>query len=186
MLHQLVSHEISSAAMELLYIREAWGLTVAVEIPRCEPAPSPGTSSRPALPDLEARWTSLWLHALSWERSLQSPEQLAPIFWSVINGPTGVDRGALGLWQIQVTQTLTDHIMLEYGRRPRNRAHRKNMVRMRPALRVAESRGLRTIVVLPLADPYTAWLSHSRLAVAMKTYVDVDALTTALAAQPDR
>lgn len=154
-----------SHLITLLFVRHAWGLTRALDIPDLDPEPHAGASAMPRTAshdEWSERWERLWQHAWAWFNS----DEPVPPRWESTYDREGIDRAALSDWEIAIRGPMP----------PESPEHRCVDVLV-PAWRA----GIDSIVVLPYRGYYLHRLSHRHLAVSKATRDDPALYRRALA-----
>jgi hypothetical protein len=186
----LIVSEVNERVLsELLFVRSAWGLDVASATPEAEPAPASALNlSDTERPDLAAEWVRRWDAAVDWaaqsfQRGLQIQQlmsdldnidaeamsKLSPPHWSEITEDERFDHDALAEWQGR----LPEYVMLPLSETPERRSL--------PALVEAWRRGLKTLVVVPVAGDYAEQIGDSALLLSHPSYTQPALLAAALA-----
>lgn len=145
-----------SHLITLLFVRHAWGLARALDIPGLEPAPDVGASSVPltaSQDEWSERWARLWQQAWAW---FTAADPVRPR-WESTYGRDGIDSVALTDWERAVQGPLP----------PVSPEHDCVDVLV-PAWRS----GIDSIVVLPYRGYYVHRLSRRHLAVSRSTRED--------------
>ncbi|NMR19003.1 hypothetical protein [Cellulomonas fimi] len=160
--------DVPNDLLELLFLRSAWGLDARRDLPPCDPAPDPGASQRPAWLGIESVWERMWDQATSDEGASHTSE--GANFWGLQHGTAGIDLDALRHWKAVARRPVTD-AQRNFGLSP----ERRNA----EALRTAERRGLRRIILLPVIGSYREVRQRS-LILSTTMYLDRASLTGAL------
>lgn len=183
----------------LLFIRQAWGIAAAADVPALEPLPYFGDSYLPdsaARAEWEARWRRAWQRAWAWYtvedpdptihpapgliREATRPGQplnpWIPPFWQSEHGWTGVDADAYNAWE---TSCSPHGFAQPRGTRGRMAADLPEP-RSLPALIAAWEGGLDTVVVLPYAGYFARRITIRHLAVSAATRNDPASYSRAL------
>ncbi|HEY0216380.1 MAG TPA: hypothetical protein VGC57_08315 [Cellulomonas sp.] len=159
----MIAFDVPSTFVQLVFVREAWGLEVRPEIPPADPVPLVGTSTRPDDGALESLWRGVWTEAATAPRR---PVLGAPRLWTDVYGTTGLDMGALTAWSDRARGAVTTVLAADRGDAGR---------RVRRRTESAEAAGLLRVDVLPLDGPYREQLVPYHLVLGLATYLD-DAL----------
>lgn len=156
---QIFVEERDRTLLELLFVRNAWGLLPAE--PALEPSPDPGASARPVTPDRptwEARWRNAW--ELAWADQLAAqpgvpthPFHRSPS-WTEKLGEDGIDIDALARWLDSLVPDLRTPL--------ESRPERRNVA----AVEGAWESGLDTIIVLPYRGYFAERVSDRHLVVS--------------------
>lgn len=174
---------------ELLFIRSAWGIASAAEVPSLAPKPEPGDSVLPPAGSAEEwseKWMRAWQRAWDWYstgdavrqpspellRALSQPGQplhpAFPPFWRAEHGYEGIDRDAVNKWM----RALRPRLDLPLWAQPEHLSL--------PALIAAWEAGLATVVTLPYAGYFARRISPTHLVVSNETRADPALYTRAL------
>ena len=159
--------DLPKPAARLLFLRSVWELHVAPELPRCEPTPRPGASRAPRDGSAaEQLWSGEWSIAIGDAASRVSG---AAALEALADGV--IDHRQWSSWWDEVTaqwMTFFQH------------SSRGATWRIERARRRAERRGLRRLLVLPLAGHYVERGRDGDLLVSMAVFTHerqfVDAL----------
>ncbi|MBN9605002.1 MAG: hypothetical protein J0G30_00110 [Actinomycetales bacterium] len=175
--------------LTLLFIRAAWALPTAVELPPLEPVPDAGASAMPdtaSRGEWAARWEMAWQRAWAWYdldgvgQRHPTPETLRslgpgspliaefPPMWEIEHGDAGIDRAAFAAWSM--SQHDDHHKPLE------EHPERRNLDELIPAWRS----GIESIIVLPYAGYFARRVNRRHLAVCKTTRDDPDLYARAL------
>jgi hypothetical protein len=169
----VVAFDVSGIPVELLFVRAVWGLDVAPDVPGCTPAPGVGTSVRPQGPGVEAQWLALCQQALVWRPSWP-PSDTVPS-WGTVHGTDGLDLGMLRRWATSVRSDLAAvidaHLTPDGGTAGLGRGTHHSTYR-NGRVRDADTRGVATIVVLPVSGYYASRPEPGTVVLSRATFVD--------------
>jgi hypothetical protein len=166
----VIAFDVPRTFVQLVFVREAWGLDVRDDIPPAEPPPEPGTSIRPDDPSLVSLWRGVWTEAAA---SPRRPVLGSPRLWTDVYGTTGLDMGALTAWSTRVRDTSAAEIGADRGVAGARALDRTT---------TGEGAGLLRVDVLPLAHGFCERVVPHHLVVSLPTYLD-DALWDAALAE---
>lgn len=175
--------------LQLLFIRSAWGIAQDLPIPALVSEPDPGASAMPSTASREEwgeRWRRQWERAWDWYLIRDSGEPVTPEilraisvpgaplhpafppFWTAEYGEDGLDRDAVGRWQLSVA-----------GDRAQSLEQQPERISL-PALIDAWEAGLELVTVLPYAGYFALRLSPRHLVVSKSTRAEPDRYSRAL------
>jgi hypothetical protein len=189
--HEMViASEVNERVLtELLFVRSAWGLDVTSATPEAEPAPASTLNlSDTERPGLAAEWVRRWDVAVNWAaRSVQRGPKLQQLMsdldnidaealskllaptWAEITEDKRFDHDALIEWQGR----LPEYFDLPLSETPERRSL--------PALVEAWRRGLKTLIVVPVAGDYAEQIGDSAILLSHRSYADPALFAAALA-----
>ncbi|BDZ47441.1 hypothetical protein [Naasia aerilata] len=173
--------------LELLFIRSSWSLRTQSPVPRLDPVPEPGGSSRPQSRSLEtwsALWDAAWAGAWAWSYATAHahgagvpPDDVFKVLgppkrWSSVAGTDGLDEEAWLSWAARLQL--------------RHRVDEEPERQVVPALVGAWRRGLDTVFVMPYAGYYAHQPEENTLIVSRATREDPEDYARALDGFADR
>jgi hypothetical protein len=180
-----------SALTELLFIRDSWRLRVddhlpvSDRLPDLDPAPEPAatTFSDSELISLGIRWSEAWQRAIAWSVDAVARQ---PKIQALAPGDTDA---LLAILPPRWTEALDDERFDQeewFAWRRRlppydppafaDLPERRSLAALVPAWR----RGLETIIVLPLAGPFSRRIAPNALLLSHTTYETPEEFTAAL------
>lgn len=167
--------DVSSSMVELLYVRDVWGLDVAPGVPICSPRPEAGTCVRPDGPGIEAQWSALWDRALVWTPAWPPEPADAGPSWVLTHGTNGLDLGELRRWKQEVRTDLAAVINAELALE-----HGKHQSRKRRRTTEADTNGVATVSLVPVVGHFASRTIPDRIIVSPSTFTDDERWTAAV------
>jgi len=149
--------DVPKPLIELLFVRDVWGLPVGRDLPAADPQPDRGGSTRPGRPEVVAQWEELWTSALE---HLAAPTD--DDFWGLRYGLEGIDLPSMRAWKNTVTRQI-EAVGAEFHHAPETL--------LRPELTTAERRGLKSLILLPVQGPYARASGADQLLISTTTYL---------------
>lgn len=149
--------DVPKPLIELLFVRDVWGLPVGRDLPAADPQPDRAGSTHPDRPEIAAQWEELWAAALE---HLAAPAD--EHFWGLRYGLEGVDLPSMRAWKTAVTRQI-EAVAAEYHHAPETL--------LRPEFAAAERRGLQALIILPVHGPYARTHGGDHLLISTTTYL---------------
>ena len=161
--------DVPGPLVELLFVRAAWGLDVAPDIPAGSPPPDPGASVRPERAGLEGLWGALWQQALVWRVSW--PPSGAVPSWVAVYGTDGLDLLQLRLWTRAVRSDLAAAINAQLAEDGgATGLHRRTYHNGR--IEDAAALGVSTVLVLPVSGYYASRPAADTIVLSREAFTD--------------
>jgi hypothetical protein len=155
---------VPKTLLQLLYLRDLWGLRVATEVPAVADGPTGAQPPQPAAALIPV-WEGLWADSLE---ALAAGHRLPN--WLAVQGEQGIDVRAMYDWTHRHVERITTNEIEAVTRRSATpEAQAQDLVA-----------DLRTVYVLPLEGQYARRLSPTALIVSESTRSDPGAYRLAL------